>query len=80
MKTQPHRHLGQQRSAEILSSKTPKPSRERGASLVEYSILVSLISIISIVAVRQLGNAVQSQFNNSSKVLSGSAGVEDEVR
>ncbi len=36
--------------------------RERGASLVEYSILVALIAIIAIVAVRELGESTYNQF------------------
>ena len=44
---------------------------QRGASLVEYALLVALIAIIAIVAVRALGNSVSSQFSRSAAVISG---------
>ena len=37
---------------------------ERGASLVEYGLLVGLITIIAIVAVKAFGQGVSTQFNN----------------
>lgn len=43
-----------------------KETEEKGASLVEYSLLVSLIAVVCIVAVRVLGQ-------NASKKLSESA-------
>lgn len=42
--------------------KAGKDARQRGASLVEYSILVALIAIVSIAAVTQLGTTISSQF------------------
>lgn len=35
---------------------------ERGASLVEYVLLVSLIAVVCIVAVQALGNSAKSTF------------------
>ena len=37
---------------------------ERGASMVEYALLVVLIAIIAIVAIRLAGNNVSSTFSN----------------
>lgn len=37
---------------------------EKGASMVEYAIVIGLISIICIVAVRVLGRQVSKQFSN----------------
>jgi pilus assembly protein Flp/PilA len=37
---------------------------ERGASLVEYGLLLGLIAIIAIVAVKAFGQGVSTQFNN----------------
>ena len=37
---------------------------ERGASLVEYALLVALIAVIAIVAIRVLGQQVSKQFSN----------------
>jgi pilus assembly protein Flp/PilA len=36
---------------------------EKGASLVEYALLIALIAVVAIAAVRVLGGAVSSQFN-----------------
>ena len=36
---------------------------ERGASLVEYVLLVSLIAVVCIVAIGFLGNSASSKFN-----------------
>lgn len=36
---------------------------ERGASLVEYALLASLIAIISIIAVRNFGNKVSDKMD-----------------
>jgi pilus assembly protein Flp/PilA len=37
---------------------------ERGASLVEYALLVALIAVVCIVAITFLGASASSQFNN----------------
>ena len=37
---------------------------ERGASLVEYALLVALIAVVCIVAVSFLGRRASSTFNN----------------
>ncbi len=37
---------------------------ERGASLVEYALLVALIAVVAIAGMRVLGNAVNSRFSN----------------
>src|SRR3954463_9825024 len=37
---------------------------ERGASLVEYALLVALIAVVCIVAITFLGTSASSQFNN----------------
>ena len=42
-----------------------KAKSERGASAVEYGLLVALIAIIIIVAVRALGSNLSSIFNKS---------------
>ncbi len=44
---------------------------EKGASLVEYALLVALIAIVAIVAVRALGNTVSQQFSAVSNRLGG---------
>ena len=37
---------------------------ERGASMVEYGLLLALIAVIAIVAVRALGDGVSTKFND----------------
>jgi pilus assembly protein Flp/PilA len=37
---------------------------QRGATLVEYALLVALIAIVCIVAITFLGGAASSQFSN----------------
>ncbi len=36
---------------------------ERGASMVEYGLLLALIAVIAIVAVRALGDSVSTKFS-----------------
>ena len=42
--------------------------KEKGASLVEYALLVALIAVVAITGVRALGTAVNAQYTG----LSGS--------
>jgi pilus assembly protein Flp/PilA len=44
---------------------------EKGASMVEYALLVVLIAIIAIVAIRLAGNNVSSTFSNVGQQLTG---------
>lgn len=46
-------------------------SPEKGASLVEYALLVALIAVVAIAAVRLLGNTVSQQFSAISSNLGG---------
>jgi pilus assembly protein Flp/PilA len=39
-------------------------SDERGASLVEYALLVALIAIVCLVAIAFLGSSASSRFSN----------------
>jgi Flp pilus assembly pilin Flp len=44
---------------------------EKGASLVEYALLVALIAIVCIVAVRTLGTSISSQLRGANNQISG---------
>jgi pilus assembly protein Flp/PilA len=44
---------------------------ERGASLVEYALLVALIAVVCIVAVTFLGRSAEDKFNNVGSSISG---------
>jgi pilus assembly protein Flp/PilA len=43
---------------------------ERGASMVEYGLLLALIAVIAIVAVKALGTGVSTKFNDVKNSLS----------
>jgi pilus assembly protein Flp/PilA len=38
---------------------------ERGASMVEYALLVGLIAVVAVVAVAALGTGIQNLFSNA---------------
>ena len=44
---------------------------ERGASMVEYALLVALIAVVCIVAIRAIGRSASSSFQSSSDALNG---------
>ncbi len=44
---------------------------ERGASLVEYALLVALIAVVCIAAVTLLGNNASSKFNSVGSAVGG---------
>jgi Flp pilus assembly pilin Flp len=44
-------------------TKERRTKKPRGASLVEYALLVALVSVVAIVAVRALGGNVSSRFS-----------------
>ena len=50
---------------------TALPKSERGASAVEYGLLVALIAIIIIVAVSTLGSHLSTVFQKTSDSLAG---------
>jgi pilus assembly protein Flp/PilA len=45
---------------------------ERGASLVEYALLVALIAVVCIAAVMFLGGSASSRFSNVGSSVNGS--------
>ena len=44
---------------------------ERGASLVEYALLLALIAVVCIIAVTALGESASDNFNDVSNSISG---------
>ena len=48
-----------------------RESQERGASLVEYALLVALIAVVAIAAIRVLGTSVSGQFSVINGQISG---------
>jgi len=48
---------------------TSKARTERGASLVEYALLVALIAVVCIAAVTALGGKARSNFSSVSNAI-----------
>ncbi|MBK9181318.1 MAG: Flp family type IVb pilin [Acidimicrobiales bacterium] len=46
---------------------------ERGASLVEYALLVALIAVVCIAAIALLGNNASSKFNSVGSSIGGAS-------
>jgi pilus assembly protein Flp/PilA len=43
---------------------------ERGASMVEYALLVGLIAVVAVVAVSLLGTSIEGLFSNANNCVS----------
>ena len=48
-----------------------KNKKEKGASLVEYALLVALIAVVAIAAIRTLGQSVSGKFSEINSGLNG---------
>ena len=46
-------------------------SRESGASLVEYALLIGFLAVIGILAIRSLGQTMSQQFSSAAEILTG---------
>jgi Flp pilus assembly pilin Flp len=46
-----------------------RPHSERGASMVEYALLVGLIAVVSVVIVTALGQSVFGIFSNANSAI-----------
>ncbi|MGE3620155.1 MAG: Flp family type IVb pilin [Acidimicrobiia bacterium] len=44
---------------------------EKGASLVEYALLVALIAVVCIAAIRLIGTSASEKLNSTGSTLSG---------
>jgi len=44
---------------------------ERGASMVEYALLVSLIAVVAIAAVATLGTSITGKFSSAASAIQG---------
>jgi Flp pilus assembly pilin Flp len=56
-------------SPEQDSSEHENEKKERGASLVEYALLLALIAVIALVAVRAVGTRVSTRFSSIQSAL-----------
>lgn len=48
-----------------------KLGRQRGTGLIEYTIIVAMLSIISIAAMKLLGSSIQMSFGQSAAAAAG---------
>lgn len=48
---------------------------ERGASLIDYAILVALISIVCVVAIQSLGQELAMSLSDSASKVAGASGA-----
>jgi pilus assembly protein Flp/PilA len=55
----------------LMSVRLNRASSERGASMVEYALLVGLIAIVAVVALLALGPAIANLFQSSSNCVVG---------
>jgi pilus assembly protein Flp/PilA len=44
---------------------------DRGASMVEYALLVALIAVVCITAIRFLGNSASTSFSSTGSAIGG---------
>jgi pilus assembly protein Flp/PilA len=42
----------------------PLPSKQKGATMVEYAIMIALVAVVAIAAIALLGTGVSTQFSN----------------
>ena len=48
-----------------LTTYLPAPRDERGASVIEYALLVALIAVVCALAIRVLGTSVSTSYSNT---------------
>ncbi len=53
----------------IFSQNKSQLDKEKGATMVEYAIMVALIAVVSVAIVRSLGTTVSTQFNSVNVAL-----------
>jgi pilus assembly protein Flp/PilA len=53
----------------LLQNTEAEEKKQKGASLVEYALLVALIAVIAIVAIRAVGTKVSSRFSQINSTL-----------
>ena len=51
----------------------PQDENQKGASLVEYALLVALIAVVCIVAMKTLGNRVSEKFSNLASTVAATS-------
>lgn len=57
-----------------IMNKLRRCKRERGASLVEYALLVALIALVAMVGMNQLGPAISQKFTDIGTTVQNAGG------
>jgi Flp pilus assembly pilin Flp len=70
-----HVHCTCAKCAKSIESTITDRHPQRGAGLIEYALLVALVSVISIGAMRGVGVAVEDRFRKAKDELAGGAYV-----
>jgi pilus assembly protein Flp/PilA len=55
----------------VHSNLLERARTERGASMVEYALLVGLIAVVAVVAVSLLGSSIKGLFTNANTCVAG---------
>ena len=58
----------------VAAKSYPMGDSEKGASLVEYALLVALIALVAIVGIRALGTSTNNEFNDIANQIGGGGG------
>lgn len=53
----------------VSTKQKTQGKKERGASMVEYALLVALIAAISVAGVRLLGNSSSTRFSSAASAI-----------
>jgi pilus assembly protein Flp/PilA len=53
----------------VSGSVTGRTRSERGASMVEYALLVGLIAVVAVVAITFLGGGISGLFNSANNAV-----------
>lgn len=73
MQKNPHAHCPCAKCAKSIESTITDRHPQRGAGLIEYALLVALVSVISIGAMRGVGEAIYTSLNQARQELAGGA-------
>jgi pilus assembly protein Flp/PilA len=58
----------QNRSQVLLDTLADRRRSERGASVVEYGLIIALIALVAVIGIRFLGGRLSSSYSNSANV------------
>jgi Flp pilus assembly pilin Flp len=65
-----------ERVRKVNPSSRKNTNPERGASLVEYALLVALLCVVAVGGVRAVGNGVDETFSKCDKGFVGAGGID----